>query len=76
MKMTTAIVSNERKCDLCGKPLLEDETFYDFVPGIALGGGPTAWAWGCYQCFIAFEGELGMGKGQEYDSKTKKKLRG
>lgn len=69
MKKPTAYWhGTQTKCDICGKPF--GPTFYDFKTA----WGP--WALACHTCFKAHNGKLGTGRGQEYDTNTKQKLRG
>ena len=58
------------KCDLCENALRQFDTFYD---------GNTVykrWAWICKECWQYYGMGIGTGLGQEFDSKTGKKLRG
>jgi hypothetical protein len=70
-QVSKAIVATSAECDICQKDLLSGSRFYDArVPG------GTAWAWLCQRCFARLGAMLGVGRGQEYDSKTRKKIRG
>jgi len=59
-----------KQCDLCKGDLRKYDTFYD---------GRTfrrSWAWMCRECWQLEGVGVGLGLGQEYDSKTNEKLRG
>jgi hypothetical protein len=58
-------------CDLCNRPLTKFDTFYDG----RLKGDPR-WGLFCPICFDTYGVGVGTGFGQEYDSRTLKKLRG
>lgn len=56
-------------CDNCGRDLNSTRKFYDAnIKG----------HWGCFcsDCFVILNGKLGTGLGQEYNTKTREKLRG
>ena len=58
-------------CDICGKGLVEESVFYDARTRNGI------WAIMCKECFKKLtDNILGIGSGQEYDTITKKCLRG
>ena len=68
--MTKKWLGNQTQCDICKEPFTNYPTFYD---GRIERGG---WALMCLECWQFLGVGLGLGMGQEYDSKTKKKIRG
>jgi len=56
-------------CDNCGAVLENTKTFYDACIG-------RRWGLFCPDCFRYYNGKLGTGLGQEYNTKTREKLRG
>ena len=65
-----ALVDVDKECENCGRGLLDFARFYDAKTRY----GP--WAWLCAECFARLGCTLGTGHGQEYDSRTKEKIRG
>lgn len=57
-------------CDICGRSLTLFPTFID--------GQTKFGVWGliCPECYRRFGVGLGLGKGQEYETKTLKKIEG
>lgn len=73
-KNMTVKICPPSSCDICKHDLKSGDTFYD----ASLQGPPCfgRWGWVCKKCFTSHDGKLGTGWGQEYSSKTNKKLRG
>lgn len=65
-----AMVAEGAKCEVCQGSLFQGKVFYDAKTHSG------QWGWLCRTCFLAYCKGVGVGLGQEYDSKTKEKLRG
>lgn len=63
-------------CNLCGNKLDKgsSEVFYD--ARIKSSQGRSLWLILCHNCFMRSGGELGTGKGQQFDLKTGVKIAG
>ncbi len=60
-----ACVNRDATCDLCKRSLFGHTWFFDAaIPRVG------QWAWLCHDCFVANGCELGIGRGQCYDSQT------
>ena len=70
MVFMKACVKDDKRCDICGGSLFRKDRFYN---ARTVSG---QWAWLCKMCFLSVGKGLGTGRGQEYDSETKEKLRG
>lgn len=68
-KPRVVAVNPPEKCNICGGSLKAASEFYD----CKTPRGP--WAWMCEKCFHTFHCKVGIGLGQEYNSKTNEKIR-
>jgi hypothetical protein len=66
-----AYVDDNAECQVCNGSLFAYDTFYD---GSTRPAGQ--WAWMCRACWQGYGRGVGLGVGQEYDSKTREKIRG
>ena len=72
MKKASGSWSSElTPCDICKTELKNEESFYDAETDF---GGQ--WALMCDKCFTQHGKGLGLGVGQKYDTKTRKKIAG
>ena len=70
--MSEKWIGSFSNCELCGTDLRRGNRFYDCsVPRYS-----GKWGLICENCFEVYQCKLGTGRGQEYDVKTKVKLRG